>query len=120
MMSARRSGSKVSCFRPMRNGGLWRPGAMEYSRLLENQGYNGRHYAMLRVSNAATGDWVLSFTACMNLQDAGAVLMPEIAYSGWHNLVMTARARRCLGPQWSEYLLYGEEWSCELSVELWL
>lgn len=93
---------------------------MAYGQFTGNTGYNGRHYAMLRISNAATGDWDLSCTACMNLQDAGTVLMPEVSYSGWHNLVMTARVRRCLGPKWSEYLLYGEVWSCELSAELWL
>ncbi len=92
---------------------------MAYSRLTGNSGYNGRHYAMVRVSNAATGDWDLSCTACMNLQDAGTVLVPAVAYSGWHNLIMTARVRRCLGSQWSEYMLYGEVWSGELSVELW-
>lgn len=91
-----------------------------YGTFTGNQGYNGRHYALLRVSNPADGDWDLSFTTTMNLQDFGFIILPELAYSGWHNLVMTLRFMRCFGPHWSEYMLYGELWSGELSVELWL
>ena len=83
------------------------------------RGNNGRHYAVLRVSNPADGDWGLSLTTTMNLQDFGFVLLPELAYSGWHNLIMTLRFIRSFGPRWSEYVLYGHVWSCELSTELW-
>ncbi|MBN2510159.1 MAG: hypothetical protein JXB03_07780 [Spirochaetales bacterium] len=85
-----------------------------------NRGNTGRHYTMLRVSNPTADNWELSLAATMNLQDSGMLIMPAIGYSGWHNLVMAARFLRCVGTVWSEYALYGHEWSCELSLELWI
>ena len=92
---------------------------MAYESFVKNRGYNGRHYAIVRVSTPADGDWGLSLTTTMNLQDFGFVLLPEFTYSGWHNLIMSLRFMRSFGPQWSEYVLYGHVWSCELSTELW-
>lgn len=85
-----------------------------------NEGLNGRHYLMMRVSNPSTDDHEISIAALANLQDFGIIVMPTLGYSGLDNLTLKAYFTGYLGGRYTEYSLYGEDWSCGISVELWI
>lgn len=85
-----------------------------------NEGLNGRHYLMLRASNPTTDDYELSLTAMANLQDFGMILMPAVGYSGIDNITVKAGFMKRLGGRYTEYALYGEDWQCAMTLELWI
>lgn len=93
---------------------------ISYRDLVRNQGRNGRHYLMFRLSNPTTDNWEASITTLMNLQDLGAFVVPKIAYSGWENVTVSMNVAFPVGPTWTEFALYGQAWTAELSMELWL
>ena len=93
---------------------------MSYRTLARNRDFNGRHYLMLRISNPSTENYEVAMNAVVNLQDRGVILMPSIGYSGWSNLSIEAKFAKLFGPTYSEFSLHGNDWSCGLSVELWL
>lgn len=91
-----------------------------YRSLTVNRSFNGRHYLMIRLSNPTTDEYQLAINAIINLQDFSGRIMPSINYSGWDNITVEAQFAKSFGKRFSEYALYGESWSCGLSVEIWL
>ncbi|HKL86724.1 MAG TPA: hypothetical protein VJ861_10375 [Treponemataceae bacterium] len=93
---------------------------MAYQALSQNRDFNSRHYLMLRLSNPTTDDYQIALNTVVNLQDFSGVVMPSMSYSGWNHISLEAHCTKSFGSPYSEFSLYGETWSCGLSIELWL
>jgi hypothetical protein len=91
-----------------------------YKTLIQNQNFNGRHYLMMRISNPSTDNYEVAMNSVINLQDGSVMMMPSVGYSGWNNISVKGSFAKMFGSTYSEFGLYGENWSCGLSVELFL
>ncbi|MBX3635205.1 MAG: hypothetical protein KF683_07445 [Rubrivivax sp.] len=81
----------------------------------------GRRYAYLRVAAKDPFDWLYltpALTAIVNLDDRSHQLTPEVAYTGWQDLELRARAVLLHGRAGSEFGEKAVARRFELSVKL--